>query len=333
MLPRMAHMSGDAPTPFAIAGLRAGDERVYRGVLRTSEASRRLLTEVTGLSLSELDAPLNRLEAAGLVRLRDGVVVAERPDDALGSVIEEETRRLQEASARVDELRNLLPSLMAEHASSGQQGAERVEVQAVRGGDVVSLIRTLTEESDGELLWFRPDQWRLPVTRQVDALVAELVRSGRRSRAIYPSRVLDEAPEVLRGRAEAGEQVRVVASLPARIAVLGSGAAFLPDRWGGGSGRRIVVREQALVEALTALFDHVWDQAMSVPGLGGGSEPAGARRLLLHELAHGAKDEQIARTLGVSLRTVRRRIADLMAEVGAESRFRAGVEAVRRGWL
>ncbi|MBZ5735679.1 LuxR C-terminal-related transcriptional regulator [Nocardioides sp. TRM66260-LWL] len=57
------------------------------------------------------------------------------------------------------------------------------------------------------------------------------------------------------------------------------------------------------------------------------------RQFILEQLAVGAQDDQIARLLGVSLRTVRRRVADVMAELGAESRFQAGVEAVRRGWL
>ena len=41
----------------------------------------------------------------------------------------------------------------------------------------------------------------------------------------------------------------------------------------------------------------------------------------------------IARKLGISLRTVRRRMAELMSDLGADTRFQAGVEAVRRGWL
>jgi DNA-binding NarL/FixJ family response regulator len=57
------------------------------------------------------------------------------------------------------------------------------------------------------------------------------------------------------------------------------------------------------------------------------------RTFLLRQLASGAKDEQIARTMGLSLRTIRRRIADLMIELGADTRFQAGAEAVRRGWL
>ena len=55
--------------------------------------------------------------------------------------------------------------------------------------------------------------------------------------------------------------------------------------------------------------------------------------LLLAQLADGAKDEQIARKLDVSLRTVRRRIAALMTDLGVDTRFQAGVEAARRGWL
>ncbi|HEX5861291.1 MAG TPA: helix-turn-helix domain-containing protein, partial [Nocardioides sp.] len=57
------------------------------------------------------------------------------------------------------------------------------------------------------------------------------------------------------------------------------------------------------------------------------------RRFLLQQLAAGAKDEQIARVLGISLRTVRRRVADLLSELGVDTRFQAGAEAVRRGWL
>jgi hypothetical protein len=206
-------------------------------------------------------------------------------------------------------------------------------VQAVHGGDVAGLIRSLAEESDGELLWFRPDQWRLPVTREIDALVLELLESGRSSRVVYPTEVLREAPETIRRRAEAGERVRVVSELPLRLAIFGESSALLPDRWGGNTGRRLVVREHALVHALRAWHEQVWSRAMAAPGLGGLVDPAGLRRLLLHELADGAKDEQIARSLGLGLRTVRRRIADIMVELGADSRFQAGAEAARRGWL
>jgi DNA-binding NarL/FixJ family response regulator len=41
----------------------------------------------------------------------------------------------------------------------------------------------------------------------------------------------------------------------------------------------------------------------------------------------------IARQLGVSERTVRRRVSDLAEILGAGSRFQIGAQAVRRGWV
>jgi DNA-binding NarL/FixJ family response regulator len=48
---------------------------------------------------------------------------------------------------------------------------------------------------------------------------------------------------------------------------------------------------------------------------------------ILRLLSSGQKDEAAARSLGMGLRTYRRRVADLMALLGAESRFQAGVRA------
>lgn len=50
-------------------------------------------------------------------------------------------------------------------------------------------------------------------------------------------------------------------------------------------------------------------------------------------LEDGHTDEVIARKLGVSIRTVRRLMADLLKTLNAESRFQAGVQATRRGWI
>ncbi|MCP9963343.1 LuxR C-terminal-related transcriptional regulator [Streptomyces somaliensis] len=54
---------------------------------------------------------------------------------------------------------------------------------------------------------------------------------------------------------------------------------------------------------------------------------------MLTLLAAGAKDEAIARRLGCSERTLRRLLASLVAKLGADSRFAAGVQAVRLGLL
>ena len=57
------------------------------------------------------------------------------------------------------------------------------------------------------------------------------------------------------------------------------------------------------------------------------------RHAILSMLAVGSKDEAIARKLDVSTRTVRRAVAAMMDECGAENRFQLAVAAVRLGWL
>lgn len=62
-------------------------------------------------------------------------------------------------------------------------------------------------------------------------------------------------------------------------------------------------------------------------------EPTVATRRLLRLMRTGATDPAIARELGVSLRTLYRRIARLQSLLGVRSRFQLGVLAAELGWL
>lgn len=94
----------------------------------------------------------------------------------------------------------------------------------------------------------------------------------------------------------------------------------------------LVVRNPGIVAALVCAFEHHWSTAL---GLGdSAASDVGERDLmLLRLLALGIKDEAIARQLGVSVRSVRRQTSALFTHLGVTSRFQAGVQAVRRGWL
>ncbi|MFJ2635212.1 hypothetical protein ACIO6U_25150 [Streptomyces sp. NPDC087422] len=61
--------------------------------------------------------------------------------------------------------------------------------------------------------------------------------------------------------------------------------------------------------------------------------PAGEDRLMLSLLVGGLKDEAIARQLGWSIRTMRRRMSGLDGRLGVTNRFQAGAVATRRGWI
>lgn len=325
-----------ATSPLLPLGIEPDDESVYREVLRRSPAAPAVLAHATGLCPEALEGVVERLVLAGLVRRERGSVAAVPPERLVTALVDGEAERLQRAFGRLEVLRNVLPALIADHQSGPGPAGEHVTVETVPFEDILPLLKELEATSTGDLLWLRPDQWRISVGRQADEWVKQVVAGGRTSRVIYPARVLEEAPQVVRSRAEVGERVRVLATLPARMAVVGRSAAVVHERWRSGEGRLLVIRQESLVEIATMLFDHLWDRALNVPGFEGQTltaERLGARRLLLDQMARGAKDEQIARALGLSLRTVRRRVAELMDDLGVDSRFQAGVEAVRRGWV
>lgn len=329
----------EKPQPPAPAlgplGVSAADEQVYRELLRRPATAPESIADRSGLVTPELAAAVDRLVEAGLVRRAHGSVVAVPPDRLLSDLVDAETGRLREIFGRLEAVRAALPSLMSDQSTPALSGQE-AWVESAPFADVARVLRELATTSTGDLLWIRPDRWHIEAGRHADDLVKELVPAGRVSRVIYPARVFEEAPETVRSRAAVGEDVRVLASLPTRLGVFGTSAAVIQEDSPSGLGRLLVLRHPSLVELVTILFDLLWERALNVPGLDGrllSADRVATRRLLLEQLAHGAKDEQIARALGLSLRTVRRRVADLMVELDAGSRFQAGVEAVRRGWV
>lgn len=333
-MPRSLPTSDDG-SALAVIGFSGAQEALYRVVLRHSGSNLTQLATLVGLTSEALREQVGLFVAAGVVDVRDDVVIALPPGEAIARLVSDEGQRLRGRAEQLEAVRGLLPTLSAEHVTALAPVGEEITVELVEGGDVEQLVRRLSVASTGDLLWLRPDQWRLTEGLEIDDWVKGLLKSGRRSRAIYPARVLEEAPDVIRARAEAGEHVRILAEVPCRLAVMGSSAALISEMFGVATERRLVIRQNSLIDSLTLLFESLWEKAMSVPGLDGQRQDEGAsdRRLLLGQLAAGAKDEQIARVLGLSVRTVRRRVAELLDELGAESRFQAGVEAVRRGWM
>ena len=55
--------------------------------------------------------------------------------------------------------------------------------------------------------------------------------------------------------------------------------------------------------------------------------------VVLNLLAAGLTDDAMARHLGVSVRTVQRRVREICARLGARTRFQAGLQARRHGLL
>lgn len=97
------------------------------------------------------------------------------------------------------------------------------------------------------------------------------------------------------------------------------------------------VREPAVATLLAAIFDSIWitavPAAMRARSSAADASPTAAEVALLRLLAADLTYQAIARRLGVSSRTVERRVALLTARLGVKGRFQALHEAARRGWL
>jgi len=327
---------GEPTTVLTTLGFSPSVERTYQRVLRQSGQRLDWVAGALSVSVQTLLADLRPLIDREIVRLVDGKVLVESPVQALGRLIVAHSEAASRAHTELAALARAVPLLAAGTARPSEGDVEGVwplDGEVTSGGTPAALIASLLRQSKGDVAWLRPDQWRVPREDVMLQTIRELIAAGRRSRAIYPVRILHEAPEVVAARAEVGEEVRVLPDIPTRMFVIGRTHAVLPEPLGYMDEPRSLVRQQGLVEALALLFDLMWERATPVRDLGGPEPQSDMRRFLLEQLAAGHVDEQIAVRLGIGLRTVRRRVADLMTELGADTRFQAGVEAARRGWI
>ncbi|MGH3472947.1 MAG: LuxR C-terminal-related transcriptional regulator [Nocardioidaceae bacterium] len=319
-------------TALSMFGIDADNEQVYRLVLRNPGCTLEALADRTGQPVAEVDTYLEPLLEARLVRASGDGIFAEEPEFSLGRLLNDQARQLLEAEQALSSARAEIGTYLAEHLAGQRSDWRPISIDMIPSSELGDVMETLAANGRGELRFLRPDQWLLPTGKAFDEAVTKQISIGRGSRVIYPADIVESSASSVRARAQAGERIRVLPVVPARMAIFGYEAVVIPEAWSSNAGDRMLIRQPGIVAACTTLFEQLWDHALSVPGLGG--EPAAKpNRQLLQLLARGMKDEYMARALGLSLRTVRRRIASLMAELGVDSRFQAGMEAVRRGWI
>ena len=111
-----------------------------------------------------------------------------------------------------------------------------------------------------------------------------------------------------------------------------------------------MIHRSPILDALLALFEAEWARAAPIPGTHAAppeaastaapgqpgashAAPDAETAALLAMLAAGMTDASIARSLSWSMRTTQRRMRQLMNDLGATSRFQAGVAAREKGWL
>jgi hypothetical protein len=134
---------------------------------------------------------------------------------------------------------------------------------------------------------------------------------------------------------DAGGLVRVSANpLPSEVILVDRRVAVLAGRGRARTREYTVTDSPGVVDSLSTLIDAAWRTAddLDIDPPQDEAGPLGAAAgSVLATLAAGLTDEVAARQLGLSLRTYRRRVAELMATLGATSRFQAGMRAATLG--
>lgn len=150
-----------------------------------------------------------------------------------------------------------------------------------------------------------------------------------------PLALADEAQRAhLRRLDAAGAQVRISsAPLPHETIILDRRVAILAGQPSPLGREYTVTTSPVLVGGVYSLFTAAWEAAIDLGAYLRGEVPELAHedREILRALGAGLTDEAAARRLGTSLRTYRRRVAELMAALEAGSRFQAGVRAGELG--
>lgn len=332
------------PPPSGLAGLSPSldgiDEQVYRGVLRHPGRSRDELAGLLGRAYDEVAAAVRRLARLGLVELDGPAIVGLPPADVFGGLVAEANRQLQERERQLDGLRAALPSLLADYGAGETAAGPLPAIEVVAGIEAVNaVLADLSAHPDGEMLILLRPPMAAPTLAAAGGQISEPgVAMARKSRAVYRADFFEQRDwwDVVRNLAGAGEAVRVAATVPTKMLLVTGHAAMLPlDFETQDNNNGLLVRHPAMLAVLEEMFELVWGRAVAVSSLdaAAGGPARHAEHELLTLLASGAKDETIARQLDLSLRTVRRRVADLLEELDARTRFQAGVQAVHRGWV
>jgi DNA-binding CsgD family transcriptional regulator/DNA-binding MarR family transcriptional regulator len=321
-------------------GIPAAEARVYEALIPQTNSTVEALSGRTNLTTAKTARALAGLAKRGLVtRLpgRPARYTAVEPSLA-GSVLiskrEHELRQLQQHLNKLDE-------------------AFHTEVSTLRPGEYVEVIegapkifRTFVRVqrcARQQVRAFDKPPYFVVAGKHGDEGPNFEERGSLSAGTIGYRVVYDQESVATPGRLEniweginLGEQARVGSSLPVKLVICDDTLAIVSSPADYQNEIAHLVHPSSLLDLVSGLFEAVWDRAIPLNRFESKSAPemlSSRDRQLLGLLASGATDGAIARTFGWSTRTVQRHVQQLMAQVGARTRFQIGMEAARRGWI
>jgi DNA-binding CsgD family transcriptional regulator len=312
-------------------GLTDAEEAVYVALVDVSSATpAELRAHCPGVRVGPA---LVRLEGKGLVSRLAGAparYAAAPPDVALELMAREREQELARARLSVAPL-----TTRYRQARGTAQPHEVIEVVTSREG-TLRRWEQLQRSARQQVRSFDRPPYLNPVSNPVES---EMLAAGVVYRSVYHGAgfAIPGRPAAVRSLIAAGEQARVARNVPVKMFIADDQLGLLPLEVNGSAESCLVIRASSLLDTLIALFELVWGHAVPIHGDGQlpllETGPDDDEAALLGLLATGLTDAAIARHLGTHPRTVQRRMRNLLDHLGAGTRFQAGIQAVRRGWL
>ncbi|GAA1703563.1 LuxR family transcriptional regulator [Fodinicola feengrottensis] len=327
-------MIPDQTRYLATLGLPDAEVEIYGHLLLIGTAAVQQIAQLTGYTAEAVQKAFTSLNEGGLVGLvgnDPAVVVPVRPGPALDLLIR--SREAELARARIAAV-NAYDEFHREVVrDSADQLVEVIEAPAVR-----NRIHQLEKSARAEIRALDSPPY-YAVSNANDVELENLGR-GVRYRAVYAKAALVESAYLAENVSpciKAGEESRTLPELPAKLLIVDDECAVVAlSQPEADVGRlALLIRPSSLLSALIGLFEICWRSALPLDLRG---EPNGpylqpSERRLLGLLAAGMGDEQAARSLGVSRRTLFRYLEGLMSRTGAANRFQLALYAVRNRWI
>ncbi|WP_280761302.1 helix-turn-helix transcriptional regulator [Prescottella agglutinans] len=235
----------------------------------------------------------------------------------------------------LSESRRLLDHAIAEHRNVRGESGDVIRLRPGEGWE--HNLQQLLQRVRREAMLAVASPLRIqPQYQPGRRLVGDLLSTGRQVRLLYTQHYAETRDyESLRQQPELHDRIRVSHADFHNMVIIDRQVAAV---WGGTGERRpygFVISDPDLLRVLHQFALVLWESA---PRLSRGfmlpqPEFSDMALAVLRALDHGFTDEMAARRLGVSLRTYRRYVADIMARLGVTTRFQVGARAAELGLL
>lgn len=329
--PAAADPSAAAERVLDAVGITETEERLYEVLLDQPGISLSDLIESIELSRRKVQSLLKALELKGLITHApdcDQRYFPTPPDVAIEVLIARHQEALQQVRVKAARLRE-----RARKAVSRNPDERPIEI--VRGKEAQAAIFSQIQRAarDEVIAFDRPPY--VVATSEMNRPEFEAMSRGVRYRGIYGGKSVElpNAARRIRACVQAGEEARVFHTVPLKLVGADHRVAMLPLDLHHLEGAALLVRSSSLLDALYELFEATWVRAAPIYFAPSGalefseSEAPGAAfdaERLVPLLAAGLNDKSIADQLGISPRTLDRRMKDFMQSMDARTRFQAG---------